>query len=41
MADREPSCLTCGAPLPGREGRFVLKYFLLEPSQHLGKRKVG
>lgn len=27
--DRELTCLRCGAPLQGREGRFVLKYFLL------------
>jgi predicted RNA-binding Zn-ribbon protein involved in translation (DUF1610 family) len=28
--DREITCLSCGAPLHGREGRFVLKYFLIE-----------
>jgi hypothetical protein len=22
----QPVCSACGAPLPGREGRFVLKY---------------
>jgi hypothetical protein len=27
--DREVACLSCGAPLPGREGNFVLKYFML------------
>ena len=27
--DREITCRACGAPLPGREGNFVLKYFLL------------
>jgi hypothetical protein len=27
--DREITCLACGAPLSGREGKFVLKYFLL------------
>ena len=27
--DRELSCLSCGGPLQGRQGRFVLKYFLL------------
>jgi predicted RNA-binding Zn-ribbon protein involved in translation (DUF1610 family) len=28
-ADRELTCLACGGPLQGREGRFALKYFLL------------
>ncbi len=28
--DREISCRSCGGPLRGREGRFVLKYFLVE-----------
>jgi hypothetical protein len=27
--DRELNCRACGAPLPAREGQFVLKYFLL------------
>ena len=27
--DREIACRVCGAPLAGREGKFVLKYFLL------------
>jgi predicted Zn finger-like uncharacterized protein len=27
--DREINCRACGAPLPGRDGNFVLKYFLL------------
>jgi hypothetical protein len=26
--DREVTCLSCGAPLHGREGKFILKYFL-------------
>ena len=26
--DREVTCLSCGAPLHGREGKFLLKYFL-------------
>jgi DNA-directed RNA polymerase subunit RPC12/RpoP len=25
---REITCRSCGAPLPAREGRYVLKYFL-------------
>jgi hypothetical protein len=32
--DRELSCRVCGAPLPARDGQFVLKYFLLhKPSR--------
>jgi hypothetical protein len=27
--NREIVCRVCGAPLAGREGQFVLKYFLL------------
>ena len=27
--NREIVCRTCGGPLVGREGKFVLKYFLL------------
>ena len=26
---KEVPCRVCGAPLAGRDGRFVLKYFLL------------
>ena len=28
--DRELNCRACGAPLPARDGRFVLKYLLLQ-----------
>ena len=28
--DREVTCLSCGGPLHGREGKFLLKYFLAE-----------
>jgi predicted RNA-binding Zn-ribbon protein involved in translation (DUF1610 family) len=28
--DREITCRSCGAPLQGRKGRFILKYFLIE-----------
>jgi predicted Zn finger-like uncharacterized protein len=27
--DRAVPCRSCGEPLPGREGDFVLKYFLV------------
>jgi hypothetical protein len=30
-AEREITCLNCGSPLHGREGRFILKYFLAAP----------
>ena len=29
-SDREITCLNCGGPLHGREGRFLLKYFLTD-----------
>jgi hypothetical protein len=32
--DRNLNCQACGAPLPARDGQFVLKYFLLrKPSR--------
>ena len=38
--DREIACRGCGEPLNGHEGRFVLKYFLVERPrvQALGRR---
>jgi uncharacterized Zn finger protein (UPF0148 family) len=30
--DRQITCRACGAPLVGRDGQFVLKYFLLRTS---------
>ncbi len=27
--DRELTCRACGGPLPGREGKLILKYLLL------------
>jgi hypothetical protein len=30
QTDREITCLSCGGPLHGREGKFLLKYFLTE-----------
>ena len=35
--DRAVPCRSCGEPLPGREGNFVLKYFLL----HAGRVGVA
>jgi predicted RNA-binding Zn-ribbon protein involved in translation (DUF1610 family) len=40
--NRELACLSCGAPLQARQGRFALKYFLLErPFSVRPRRAVG
>jgi len=31
--DHQLLCLRCGGPLHGREGKFALKYFLIDGSQ--------
>jgi len=36
--DREITCVSCGGPLHGREGSFVLKYFLIERPRRSGRR---
>jgi hypothetical protein len=36
--DREVTCLSCGGPLHGREGRFLLKYFLTDRPKHRAYR---
>ena len=41
--NRQIACRVCGGPLVGREGKFVLKYFLLRkaiPSQRLPKAEA-
>ena len=38
---RELACLSCGGPLHGRDGRFLLKYFLVERPQRRGARAVS
>jgi hypothetical protein len=35
-ADHEVACRVCDGPLPGREGNFVVKYFMLRKA---GRRK--
>jgi predicted RNA-binding Zn-ribbon protein involved in translation (DUF1610 family) len=30
LPDQELACRKCGGPLHGREGRFILKYFLVD-----------
>ena len=37
-ANREIDCRACGGPLPGREGDFIVKYFLLRKAV-LSRRK--
>jgi ssDNA-binding Zn-finger/Zn-ribbon topoisomerase 1 len=37
--DREIACQVCGSPLVGREGKFVLKYFLLREA--VRRRRKG
>ena len=42
--NREIKCRACGGPLVGREGKFVLKYFLLRkaiPSRRLPKAEAN
>jgi hypothetical protein len=35
--DREITCRACGGPLSGREGKFVLKYFMLRKGGRVQK----
>ena len=37
-SDRELICRVCGAPLASREGKFVLKYFLLRKAARVQKQ---
>jgi hypothetical protein len=37
--DRQVTCRACGGPLPGREGKFVIKYFLLRNAGRIQKWK--
>ena len=32
--DHQILCLSCGAPLHGREGKFALKYFRVDDGPH-------
>ena len=38
-ADTKIRCQVCGGPLVGREGKFVLKYFLLREAIRRERRK--
>jgi len=35
---QELTCLSCGGPLAAREGKFVLKYFLLRKAVQKSRR---
>jgi hypothetical protein len=39
--DRAVPCRSCGEPLPGREGDFVLKYFLLRQASQAGASRAS
>ena len=39
QSHREITCQVCGSPLVGREGKFVLKYFLLREA--VRRRRKG
>jgi hypothetical protein len=36
---RQITCRPCGAPLPSRHGKFIMKYFLLRNATHKRKWK--
>jgi predicted Zn finger-like uncharacterized protein len=36
-SDHQIECRRCGAPLQGREGKFILKYFLIGRGRTQGK----
>ena len=36
--DRDVNCRSCGANLPGRDGNFVLKYFMLRKGDRVRRR---
>jgi hypothetical protein len=35
--DRELTCRSCGGPLPSREGKFIIKYFMLRKAGRIQK----
>jgi DNA-directed RNA polymerase subunit RPC12/RpoP len=36
--DKQLTCLSCGAPLRNREGKFALKYFRVSDGKDAGRR---
>jgi hypothetical protein len=41
VPDCEVACRSCGSPLPGREGEFFLKYFLVERPRGAKRRTAS
>jgi DNA-directed RNA polymerase subunit RPC12/RpoP len=39
--NREVACRSCDAPMPGRDGQFVLKYFHLRNASRYSRREKG
>jgi predicted Zn finger-like uncharacterized protein len=39
-AESEIACRACGNPMPAREGKFVLKYFLLRKGGRALRRRL-
>ena len=39
--DRELACRSCGAPLSGMEGKFILKYFLLRKAGRVRRGRLS
>jgi len=39
-ADEELTCLACGTPLQARDGRYVLKYLLLDSPRSFSPRRA-
>jgi hypothetical protein len=35
--DRQLTCRSCGGPLPSREGKFIIKYFMLRKAGRIQK----
>jgi hypothetical protein len=39
LSEEQTACLGCDAPLNGREGRLILKYFLLDRPRYRAQEK--
>jgi len=37
--DRKVTCCACGAPMPNREGKFLLKYFWLRNAARRSQKR--
>ena len=38
--DHDVACRSCGAPFPGRDGEFILKYFVLRKPARFESRRL-